>query len=227
MAVASLAGELRSVGHEQPFRVGAGIFNLGLGFVSEPLGANSDLGPQTGRLASALHRGRTTHQEGASLTPSAVPEPSDYVLSILGAAPDRPVKGTLMLVKLMFLVSKEIDTRAAPEFNFFAFDYGPFSKVLMETVDRLVEQKAVVAGASTTDLGSERREYRLTEAGRALAVTSLDLLGPEIAGRLQKLRKGADQLGYNGILRLVYTRYPEFASASKIREEVLADPVRR
>jgi hypothetical protein len=208
--------------------VWAGIFNPDAELSADRFGAK-ELGararfrrpPFTGPDPSIEVR------DGATVIGQAGPEPKDYVLSILGAEPERPVKGTLMLVKLTFLVSREIDTRAAPEFKFFAFDYGPYSKILMATVDQLVEERAVLAGSTVTDLANERREYRLSESGKSLAKRSLDLLGPDIAGRLQKLRKGADQLGYNGILRLVYTRYPEFATASKIRQEVLADPDRR
>lgn len=38
---------------------------------------------------------------------------------------------------------------------------------------------------------------------------------------LENLRREATQLGYRGVLRYVYSRYPEYTTASKIRERVL------
>jgi uncharacterized protein YwgA len=157
-----------------------------------------------------------------------LPQPSarDYVLAILGAEPERPVRGTLMLVKLAFIAAKEIDRRADALMEFFPFDYGPYSKVLAQTVNQLIREGLVIPSSHLSEMGGERTEYRLTAAGKAAAEEATKALGPDIAERLRKLRRGADQLGYGGILRHVYTRYPEYASASKIREEVMADRYR-
>lgn len=212
---------------DPPIPRGVGVFNPEAEWSPERLAATSNHRPVSNLPSTVTAVSRFTHPARTSMMSPTGPQPKDYVLSVLGAEPDRPVRGTLMLTKLLFLVSREIDPRAADELKFYAFDYGPFSKVLMETVERLVADQAVSTGTAPSNLGGERVEYRLTDRGRSLSTQSLDLLGPEIVGRLQKLRKGADQLGYNGILRLVYTRYPEFATASKIREEVLAEPDRR
>ncbi len=127
-----------------------------------------------------------------------------------------------MLVKLVFIASREIDRRAEPLLEFFPFDFGPYSKVLAQAVNRMISEGLIASSSEVGPSGNVRTEYRLTSSGRAEAEKSLQTLGPKIVDRLKKLRRGAEQLGYQGILRHVYTRYPEFASASKIRDEVVS-----
>jgi uncharacterized protein YwgA len=155
------------------------------------------------------------------MSSTAEPNAEDYVLALMGAEDSKDIKGTLMLVKLAFIAAKEIVPKADPIFQFYPFDFGPYSKVLAQTVNQMIEHGLVESSGSTGTSGNQRTEYRLTGLGKERAHRTLETLDTGAAQRLVKLRKAGDQLGYQGILRYVYTKYPEYASASKILEQVI------
>jgi len=147
--------------------------------------------------------------------------PEDWILAFFYAGPDRDVRqpqinGFLMFTKQFFVFVKEIKKELDPFFNFVPYDYGPYSFVLKELIDKLIKEGYIEIKQS-----DERKDFFLTEKGSVRAKRVFEKMDKKTEKNLFNLRKEATQLGYAGVLRYVYSRYPEFTSASKIRGKVL------
>lgn len=137
----------------------------------------------------------------------------EWVLAILYANDRKPIYGKLMLVKQVFLTTKEVEPDLDKALDFFAYDLGPYSPSLAQLVDSLVEKRLVSAEGSGGDF-----VFSLTSDGRKAAEEAWNKLPTVTRELLARKRRAWDQLGYRGIVRLVYTKYPEYTGRSKIIE---------
>jgi uncharacterized protein YwgA len=135
----------------------------------------------------------------------------EWILAILHANNQKPIFGKLMLVKQVFLVAKEIEPSLERRLNFFPYDLGPYSKVLAEAVDTLVKNGLIEVQGSGGDY-----IFTLTTKGKEIAESASQRMSQENRELLERKRRAWDQLGYRGIVRLVYTRYPEYTGKSRI-----------
>jgi uncharacterized protein YwgA len=137
----------------------------------------------------------------------------EWVLAILYANDRKPIYGKLMLVKQVFLTTKEVEPDLDKALGFFAYDLGPYSASLAQIVDSLVEKRLVSAEGSGGDF-----VFSLTTDGRKAAEEAWSKLPLGTKELLARKRRAWDQLGYRGIVRLVYTKYPQYTGRSKIIE---------
>jgi uncharacterized protein len=166
----------------------------------------------------------------------------DLILLLLYSAPSAgeahgELNGATRLEKLLFLADKEAEIgKLVPNpFSFKPYDYGPYSKDIYEAIDlleeaRLLEEERVIEGMSIDELeefttGVEEREgverrFRLTPEGRDVAAL-LAKQFPDVARRLATIKQRYGALPLRRLIRYVYTQYPAFAEASKIRDQVL------
>ncbi len=149
--------------------------------------------------------------------------PEEWVLAVLFAGKNRPVRGKLMLMKTMFIAAKEIVPAADPVLAFYPKDYGPFSREVARAIEELARTGLVLARGGRGDKDTDRTDFFLTGEGVAEGERVLRRLAPDIQQRLRELREGAEEMGYSGIVRYVYAKYPEYATASKIRKEIQVD----
>lgn len=148
-------------------------------------------------------------------------QPTDVILALLGAFPDRPIINRIVLMKESFLSEKEafpeIQVNSAP-LSFIPYDYGPYSRAIDDALDELEANDLVsVVRASQ----GKKQIFSLTESGKQAALRVLSSLNPNQIELLRRRRKGWDQLGYYGLLRKVYEEYPSYRSKSKIADEIL------
>jgi hypothetical protein len=169
---------------------------------------------------------------------------TDLVLLLLWAptrstALRNSVPGITRLEKLLYLLDREasVGKYVDEPFEFRPYDLGPYSRQVYEAVEVLeaadllreelvysgrdidmVEGK--LAGIDEEPEGTERRFY-LTEDGEKVAA----LLAKQAPKPLlEALTNSKDTYGPWSLRRLihyVYTRYPESAAKSRIRDEVL------
>ena len=147
--------------------------------------------------------------------------PEEWVLVFLYAGHDSAAKnpainGMLMFTKQFFVFVKEVKSDLQEYFNFIPYDYGPYSFVLKKIIDDLVNEGYIVVEKS-----DDRQDFILTYNGVEKAEMLSKNLDEKTKQTLENLRREATQLGYRGVLRYVYSRYPEYTTASKIRERVL------
>lgn len=143
----------------------------------------------------------------------------DAILILLYANKKKPISGRLMLVKQVFLLAKEIIPSLKSKLDFFASNYGPFSSKFAQESDRLIAENYIdVEHIREGDF--ERYEFSLTKKGEEHARRVFENLPENLQRKIERKRKGWDQLGYRGILNLVYSKYPEYAVRSKVKERI-------
>lgn len=167
---------------------------------------------------------------------------TDLIL-LLMAAPTRfksaqnRLSGITRLEKLLFLADREtaITTQVSEPLKFVAYNFGPYSKQVYEAVEILEEANLLVEERQidSQDLDSmeeaervddttdySERKFQLTPDGIALS----NFLGSQRPGIIHDLTKIKDQyagLSLRELIRYVYTKYPESAENSVIRDKVL------
>lgn len=148
-------------------------------------------------------------------------------------------------VRRRFNLDRAIPDSALPEFE--PYDYGPFSKQVYADLDFLLamgfaqvrergsaplspEEVAAevaegwrAAGADPGRDGSRVEEvFSLSPIGRQFADTVLvNALSPEQRDVLDRFKARCTATPLRALLRYVYTKYPEYTTKSKIRDEVL------
>ena len=146
----------------------------------------------------------------------------DWVLAFIRNGPEQDgesmIKGWLMFTKQFFVFVKEVRKDLDADFKFVPYDYGPYSFVLDDTVKNLQKQ-----GYIHVVVNGDRKDFILTRKGCDRANEVLKKIPEKTRKTLSGLRRDATQLGYSGILRYVYSRYPEFTTASKIKGRVMGE----
>jgi uncharacterized protein YwgA len=147
--------------------------------------------------------------------------PEGWILAFFYAGPDKgarkpQINGFLMFTKQFFVFVKEIKKDLDPIFKFIPYDYGPYSFVLKNLIDKLIADGYIDVKSS-----DERKDYTLTDKGFEKGKKIFDSIDEKTEKNLENLRREATQLGYSGVLRYVYSRYPEYTTASKIRGKVM------
>ena len=146
------------------------------------------------------------------------------------------------------LKSKGLDSEKLPDF--IPYNYGPFSKDLYEQVDfftgigfmqvrdlneteemsgvdNIVEKEFVdecYEDEDETKSENSSREYRITDTGSGFVENELleKVTSPQLE-LLQQYKKKITEMTLKQLLHYVYTRYPQYAEKSLIKNEVLDD----
>lgn len=167
---------------------------------------------------------------------------SDLILLLLRASGSEAgtagsVHGITRLEKLLFLASQEegVDDLVEDPFQFKPYHYGPYSKQIYEAVELLEELGLLIddryldddqldeAEELALDVADEQgveRRFILTESGEKVA----DLLAagrPDVFDKLSRVKKTYGSLGLRRLIRYVYSKYPQFAEQSVIRESMI------
>jgi uncharacterized protein YwgA len=161
---------------------------------------------------------RTTRLSSVDITDLA---PEELILSILHFS-NGVIPGALYLQKLVFLAVHEDKKRRAElekAIEFRPLNFGPYSDSVRSAIDRLESDGLVISRRQVVSKYN-REVFALTSTGRQRGDEIANALNKEAREFLRNLCLAAKQLGYSGILRYVYTKYPELTSRSKIKEEV-------
>ncbi len=174
-----------------------------------------------------------------------MPEPledSDLVLLLLAAPTRVPsaqerINGILRLEKLVFLATREqpkLPFELTAQYEYQPYHFGPYSKQVYEAVDLLEEAGLVTEDkrlnaddldeleeveSGAADREGVERHFELTKDGVDVA----RLLAGEHEGVSEALTEIKDQyagMPLRQLIRYVYSKYPEYATRSKIRRTV-------
>jgi hypothetical protein len=168
---------------------------------------------------------------------------------------NEPITGRTRITKMMFLFEKEIyknfdniSEKSLPEF--FAYDYGPFSKDLLDDIRFFIMINFVSERSSNTEMseaaihefvydieddigyGDEvdvlnldipaEFSYSLTDKGKKYVEENLiDQFSDEQINLLTQFKRKINMLSLDAILDYVYNKYPEGAEKSKIRDRYI------
>jgi len=125
-----------------------------------------------------------------------------------------PVTGKTRLVKMLFLMGKEVDVNNLVDSKMFLpYKYGPYN----EQIDGAIEELEGNELVSRT--GSPQR-FELTLEGAKLAKQVWASLSEAQKQRLFLLKKQYSRMPLSQVLSYVYNKYPEYTVASEIRDEI-------
>jgi len=146
----------------------------------------------------------------------------EWILMFLLARQKSEIHGKLMFVKELFIASNEIEEisqNLREIFKFYPSHYGPYSDVFENSLRNLEAVGDIITKEETIN-AKTRIIYGITEKGEKRIQIVYGKLPEIVRERISKLKKGADQLGYVGILKHVYTHYPKYIIRSRIKGEV-------
>lgn len=144
----------------------------------------------------------------------------ESIYSLLYADYNRFIKGRLVFVKEIFLLCKEILPCIESKFNFFPSHFGPFSIPLAKEIDKMKNDEKIKVEYLINELGDPVYRFSLTNNGISEAKKVFESLPCGLKNKLILERKKWDSYGYTGIIRYVYSRYPEYTENSKIKDFV-------
>jgi len=131
-----------------------------------------------------------------------------------------PIEGRTRLQKLVFLMQKRLeelgeDPLQSDDYEFIAYDYGPFSKELYDDIDETIARNMVEDREE--DLGEDKvkYDYEIQENGKQWV---REQLSEEQAHRVLELAEEIkDEYGdvsLSDLIEEVYSRYPKYAENS-------------
>ncbi len=150
----------------------------------------------------------------------------DAVLLLAGTYPEIELPGKLITQKEMFLFEKSLAPRLGLTLEpagFRPYHFGPYSRKLKELLEDL-EQRGFLRSRPLA--GREGVAYSLTDRGKRLAQSRQALVRPEVFEELRRKRRGWDELGSPGLLKLVYEDFSAYAAESEIKDSVSRGPRR-
>lgn len=139
---------------------------------------------------------------------------TDIILLLLHAHPEKPIFGRVSLMKQVFLLTREIlNVEQVQNLRFIPYRYGMYSFVVGNALDNLEYSGFIErTGKKNTKL----EQFCITDRGKKRISKIFDSFPQNLRETIIVKRKGWDQLGYDGILRLVYQKYPEYREESRI-----------
>lgn len=128
-----------------------------------------------------------------------------YILALLEGD---PVKGKTKLVLQLFLIAKEIAKEKA-DFKFFPHMFGPYSNVVAQQFNSLIDQGHVKhSKAGNTHL------FELTYSGREL-LEQQDL-DTDIVEKIQSLKESTANHRVKDMVAIIRAKYPQYMVNARI-----------
>ena len=145
---------------------------------------------------------------------------SDAVLLLLFSQSDKPIHGRTSMMKQVFLFLHEILGRErVHDPKFVPGRFGMYSFYVTNTLSNLEFAGYIVRrGRRNTRV----ENFQISEKGKDYVSKLFDSLPGDLQKIAREKRRGWDQLGYDGILRYVYKKYPTYRDTSVLRDRYAA-----
>lgn len=162
----------------------------------------------------------------------------DLLMALLYAQNAEPIKGTLRLTKLLFLLVQEGGFgQLEREYAYEPYDFGPWTPRILDYASAL-EQRDLVKieqedfqhpeeiAHEWAEYSPSREEatatprwmatYYLTERGLRVAEILYHRLKPNERESLDLIKRRFGRISQSELVQYVYSRYPQYASKSKL-----------
>lgn len=163
---------------------------------------------------------------------------------------NEPIVGRTRLVKMLFLFDKElmskfkknIDIEEIKFYNFYPWNFGPFSKEVYDDLNFFILRGFISSSNLDNDVIEEafeemeiynnefllydeetyqEEEFRLTEKGEKFTKELYENLTEQQQKNLQEFKSRLSSIPLRAILRYVYEEYPQMIHKSTIKETIL------
>lgn len=140
-------------------------------------------------------------------------------LSLLYEADNHQVQGRTRMQKLVFLAQQRLNDEGLRPYRYIAYDYGPFSKDLLDALEEYDENGLIDRRTERTWDGSKKYVYRLTPNGTQNFETNLrESDDAEEVEHIRATSKGVvddfNKMSISKLLDYVYDEYPSYAENS-------------
>jgi len=144
-----------------------------------------------------------------------------WLITLLAIAADdgRPVPSRIHLEKLLFLIEKELKEIEKKinfkTYNFIPYKYGPFSDGVYDDIEFLKSKGLIEEG--------EGGVFYITKRGKSVAKKAIEkgFVDKKIKQKIDILKKFVLAKDIDSLLFYIYTRFPEYAIKSEIKERIL------
>lgn len=120
----------------------------------------------------------------------------------------------IRVMKGLFLWSQEGPEDAQSMYHFEPYDFGPFDTDVYRDLDGL-ESEGLLRVEHMP--GTRQRRYTLTPKGQLVADQIRANADATRLGQIESIKRSVTSLGFEGLLRDIYQRYPEYATKSVAR----------
>lgn len=142
-------------------------------------------------------------------------------LALAYADNQEPVHGRTRLQKMVFLMQQELedegfDLTGRNQYQFMAYDYGPFSKTLYDDIDRLKDQHLIHENEEEFDGDKVIYEYKIEQDGiQSLEERLTDDQVQQLVEKAQEIKEQFNEMPLQKLIDKVYSQYPNYAKNSQ------------
>lgn len=140
-------------------------------------------------------------------------------LALLYEADNHQVQGRTRMQKLVFLTQQRLDDEGLQPYRYIAYDYGPFSKDLLDALEAYDEKGLIDRRTERTWDGSEKYIYQLTVEGKRNF--ERNCRESDDHEKIEQIRTTASEvidefnkMSVSKLLDYVYDEYPSYAENS-------------
>lgn len=144
-------------------------------------------------------------------------------LALLYANKEQQIEGRTRFQKLIFLMQTEGNLDGLDPTNTYRFepyDYGPFSSVLYDDLDDLIERGLINDSKEELDEEEDivKYEYRLNDEGQQFVEEYLsDGAVAQIVREAERIVQEYSDVPLPELIDIVYSKYPDYAENSVLR----------
>lgn len=143
-------------------------------------------------------------------------KPSDWTLLVIaaGRAPLQPVQ----LQKALFLLGRNLPLkvlRTDTFYDFYAYDYGPFSTAVYSDAEWLATEGLV---AISQPPEARFKRFQATEKGTARADELRREIGESTRSYLDRVVAWVQSISFNDLVSAIYAKYPDMRANSVFQE---------
>ena len=145
----------------------------------------------------------------------------DWMLILFYALPESNIVGWTSLQKQVFLLMIEFAQKEhipTENIGFYAYDYGPYDDRITDALNVMIHDGLIEKQGKYSPM---KTRFIITQEGMKRGEESFAKLTVNQKEKLIELRKEYQMWGISGLLKYVYTNYPEYTTESKIRRKVL------
>lgn len=142
-------------------------------------------------------------------------------LALAYVGDEDPIDGRTRLQKMVFVLQQELtdgaELHGEQQYEYFAYDYGPFSKELAEDTDEMIDADLLdEEEVEYDDDGNVKYLYELEPDGRELIEQELESETVDnVIGMAETIKQRFnEELSLPEVIDEVYDEYPEYAEES-------------
>lgn len=141
-------------------------------------------------------------------------------LALMYAGDQEPIEGRTRLQKMVFLMQQRFEKQdknpvQSNDYEFIAYDYGPFSKDLYSDLDHLSDQGRIQDTEEELRDGNSKYIYSIEDQGVQFVEQQLNKEeAQQILDLAEEIKDEYNDVLLSDLIETVYSKYPKYAENS-------------